>query len=142
MTANKAPLSPANFLAVAFTMGVGWFAFSVSTSSIVHAKTYSKEFCGTVKKMHADLIKEGTQADMARGAAWALANLSRQRKDRIKRFIQLEEIINFQCEKPRKPKEKPKSGKQAKGKPATGAKAKTTSKKKPTRASKAKPRKK
>lgn len=89
------------------------------------ATTYSKEFCATVRKTRTGLVEAGVLADMTRGAEWAKGNLPAGKIVRIKRFITIDEILKFQCAKPRKRRAKPSAKKTTKRRP--------TKRKKPTK---------
>jgi len=104
------------------------------------ALTYSKEFCGSVRKTRTSLVKAGVLVDMTKGPAWAKDNLTPEKLARIKRYLRIEEIVQFQCAKIRrkkaKPKTKPKSKTQSKTKPT----AKRATKRRPVRPAKRKAR--
>lgn len=89
----------------------------------VGAEMRDKKTCETFKTEHAELLKSGLRDDMTNGPRWARDNLEPERISKIKRYLELDEIIMFQCPGARKPKI------QKKKKPAADAKKKTIRKK-------------
>ena len=53
--------------------------------------------CKSLQSEHEALLAEGTKRDMAKGPAWAKANLRADRLDKIARLITVEEKLSFRC---------------------------------------------
>lgn len=92
------------------------------------AAPLAKDACDTLKAEQSALAGTGLRADVAKGAAWAKANLSADRMKAIQRLIEVDEQIIFRCEIKRPPADTDAdaggdSGKPEAAKPAT-AKAK------------------
>jgi hypothetical protein len=71
------------------------------------------EECLRSQTEQAALVASGTADDMARGPEWAKDNLSSDRLERVKRWIELEEQILFRCPPPAPPPGEAKTAAQA-----------------------------
>jgi hypothetical protein len=61
----------------------------------------TRDVCEKLEVELADLAAAGAQADMAKGPAWARANLPPERIERIGRYIYVSEQLTFRCVKPK-----------------------------------------
>lgn len=125
---------------VALGVCVCFSAAFLAVTTTAGALTYSKEFCGSVRKTRAGLVKAGVLADMTKGAHWAKANLAPDKLARIKRYLRIDEIVQFQCTKLRKKKVRPKAKPRSKNKTKSKTKpaAKVSTKRRPTKPKKRK----
>ena len=55
------------------------------------------ESCAKLLNEHGELEGAGVEADMAKGAEWAKANLGLEKLQRIRRFIEVTEQLVFRC---------------------------------------------
>src|SRR5262245_26658494 len=53
--------------------------------------------CFKLMGEHNQLETAGIEQDMAKGAAWAKANLAPEKLAQVRRFIELEELLLFRC---------------------------------------------
>lgn len=67
------------------------------------AAQHPKPICDDFKAEQTLLEKSGVAADMAKGAAWGRANLSRERLKEVERLIHVQEQLAFKCPVPKKP---------------------------------------
>ncbi len=97
-------------------------------SAPANAEMKDRKICKVLAAEHAELLSTGLKDDMSNGPYWALENLSSGRIEKIARFLELDEIIMFQCPDGHKPeiKKKPKIKKK---KAAPGKKKKIIRKK-------------
>jgi hypothetical protein len=61
------------------------------------AERLDKRTCKTLKVELAGMLAVGVKDDMERGAAWAKANLSPEKLQKIRRLIEVEEQLEFRC---------------------------------------------
>lgn len=92
----------------------------------VEASPMAPEDCERARTEQAGLASAGASGDMAKGAEWARANLPPERLQRVARWIELEEQIQFRCPRPKPPKgsETAARGREEADAPAAGATAK------------------
>lgn len=76
-------------------------AWALVAAGAVLALPMPPEDCARAKSEQASLAAGGAAEDMARGPEWARANLSPDRLKRVARWIELEELILFQCPRPK-----------------------------------------
>lgn len=76
-----------------------WLPMSVLPAK---AAPLAKEECETLKAEQGRLVAAGLRAEMARGAAWAKANLRPERLTTIERLIEVDEQILFRCAQPQR----------------------------------------
>jgi hypothetical protein len=57
--------------------------------------------CDKLEQEQADLAKAGAKQNMAKGPAWAAANLSPDKLAQIERLIEVDEQITFRCSQPK-----------------------------------------
>jgi hypothetical protein len=84
---------------------------AVAWTARAGAAPLDAEACDKLEQEQADLAKAGAKQNMAKGPAWAAANLSPDRLAQIQRLIEVDEQITFRCSQPKA------------AKPATEAKA-------------------
>jgi hypothetical protein len=79
---------PSRLLALALmTIGAG----------LASAAKLDKSACNDLNGEHASVLATGVREDMARGPEWAKANLTPDKLANIKRLLELEEQLQFQC---------------------------------------------
>lgn len=61
------------------------------------AERLDKRTCQTLKVELAGMLALGVKDDMERGAAWAKANLSPEKLQKVRRLIEVEEQLEFRC---------------------------------------------
>jgi len=61
------------------------------------ASPLDAESCTKLLNEHGELEGAGVEADMAKGAEWAKANLGLEKLQRIRRFIEVTEQLVFRC---------------------------------------------
>lgn len=86
MTSRQSPL----FLAIVL-------AAAGATLAGARAAPLDADTCARVKGEHEQLEKAGASQDMAKGPAWAKANLAPVQLEQVRRFIELEQLILFRC---------------------------------------------
>jgi hypothetical protein len=59
------------------------------------------EACDKLEQEQADLAKAGAKQNMAKGPAWAAANLAPDKLAQIQRLIEVDEQITFRCSQPK-----------------------------------------
>jgi len=71
-----------------------------------HAKPLEYDYCQELKSEKRTLRNEGVEVNMRRGPDWAKANLTDKDLGRIRRYLTVEEQIQFRCGIKRKPKKR------------------------------------
>lgn len=77
-----------------------WLGFAV-LSAPAFALPMTPEECDRARVEQSSLDKSGVNTDISRGAAWGRENLSQQRLGDVKRWLELEEQIQFRCPRPK-----------------------------------------
>lgn len=72
-------------------------AVALMSLSDTRAEPLDAAVCAKVAEEHAALISAGVPGDMTQGPQWAKANLSKERLERIARYISIDEQLNFRC---------------------------------------------
>jgi hypothetical protein len=70
--------------------------FAAGNGAVV-AKRLDKDSCKKLRNEVAYVVNAGAREDMEQGPDWAVANLTRERLQKIKRLIELEEQLEFRC---------------------------------------------
>ena len=70
---------------------------SIGVPSGVFAKKLDKAVCKNLKLERAEFLSSGILDDMSRGPEWVKDNLPAEKIDRIKRYINLDARVIFQC---------------------------------------------
>jgi hypothetical protein len=65
--------------------------------SQARATPLDADACNKAMIEHGVLEEAGVEQNMAKGPEWAKANLSPERIEQVRRFIELEEVIQFRC---------------------------------------------
>ncbi len=65
----------------------------------LHAKPLDKEACKGLEAEKKSLIASGVAKQMAHGALWAKENLSSVQLEQVKRYIAVDEQLEFRCGK-------------------------------------------
>lgn len=94
----------------------------VATATIAPAAQLDQQTCTQLKGDVAVLEGMGVRENMAKGAAWGKANLRATDLERIKKLIEMDELITFRCPRA-KPAEPPAAVAAAKPKVKVPAKA-------------------
>lgn len=76
---------------------IGSAALLMCAATSSQAEPLPAETCATIKSEQDTLTAAGVATDLAKGPAWAKANLPRERLAQISRYISLEEQMLFRC---------------------------------------------
>src|SRR5262245_20415093 len=98
MSGQVTPMRLAGVLAAAALIATG-------AASLAPAAPLDNETCAQLKREVVDLDGIGARNNMAKGPAWAKANLSSAQLEQIKKLIEIEEAIAFRCMRPKSPTE-------------------------------------
>jgi hypothetical protein len=71
-------------------------AFAAALAA-ARASPLDADSCSKLLNEHGELESAGVEADMAKGPAWARANLGLEKMERIRRFIEVTEQLVFRC---------------------------------------------
>ncbi len=79
-----------------FTILAALAAFMASPASTAAGRIQVSD-CQAFEKEHSDLLAAGIREDIEKGAEWGKANLPKERLDKIARFIEVTEYLDFRC---------------------------------------------